>query len=210
MSCNIADLETGDILLFEPDQKVDKGFMKIFDWVIQTATHSTYTHVAFVLKDPTFIHPTLKGLYMWESGYEGKPDPQDGLIKLGVQITPIHECFRSFKGKVYVRKMSEGRDRITNTILEQIHDVVYNKPYDTFPKDWIEALFRKDTDPQKTDRFWCSALVSYILVKLDFLDADLDWSMIRPSDLSSASNYLMFKNGCCYGEDICIDKDDTY
>ena len=204
MSINISDLDTGDILLFEPDNSQDKGFMKIFDWVIQTATKSTYTHVSFVLKDPTFIHPTLKGLYMWESGYEGKPDPQDGEIKLGVQITPIHQCLESYKGNVYVRKMSQGRDRITPEILQQIHDVVYDKPYDTFPKDWIEALFRKDSNPQKTDRFWCRAFVSYILVRLNMLESDLDWSIIRPSDLSSESNYLTFKDGCCYDQDICI------
>ena len=42
-----------------------------------------------VLKDPSFLHPTLKGLYVWESSWEGKADPQDGKIKLGVQNNSI-------------------------------------------------------------------------------------------------------------------------
>ena len=41
------------------------------------------------MKDPTFINPELKGIYVWESGWEGKPDPQDGFTKLGVQLTSL-------------------------------------------------------------------------------------------------------------------------
>ena len=51
-----------------------------------------------VLKDPAFIHPNLKGYYgIWESGREGKPDPQDNKIKLGVQITPFHQIYEKCK-----------------------------------------------------------------------------------------------------------------
>ena len=50
-----------------------------------------------VIKDPAFIHPSLKGTYIWESSWEGKPDPQDGEIKLGVQITPFLEIYDHYK-----------------------------------------------------------------------------------------------------------------
>ena len=46
--------------------------------LVKWGTHSNYTHVAMVLKDPTFLHPHLKGAYVWESSWEGLPDPQDG------------------------------------------------------------------------------------------------------------------------------------
>ena len=64
MSCNINDLETGDMLFFSPSAKTVRGYMRFLDWLIQSATDSSYTHVAFVLKDPTFIHPVLKCLYI--------------------------------------------------------------------------------------------------------------------------------------------------
>jgi len=204
MSFNINDLETGDMLLFSPSTKTEHGIMKYLDWMIQSATDSSYTHVAFVLKDPTFIHPVLKGLYIWESSYEGTPDPQDDKIKFGVQITPLHQCIQNFNGKIFVRKMTKGENSITSEKLQKIHNIVYDKPYDIMPTDWIQAWVRKDYSPQKTDRFWCSALVSYILVKLGMLDSTLDWSMIRPSDLSSSSNYLKFTDSCCYGDDTCL------
>jgi hypothetical protein len=99
--------------------------------------------------------------------------------------------------------MKKGRDLINNEKLEEIHKVVYDKPYDIHPGDWIGAINRTDSQPQKTDRFWCSALVSYILVKLGFLSDNLDWSIVRPQDLSSSSNYLNFEK-CEYSDDCKI------
>ena len=195
-------LKTGDILLFVGNPK--NPVMKVFDWIIQTATHSKYSHAAIVLKDPTFINPNLKGLYVWESGWEGTPDPQDGHIKLGVQLTPFYEFLSNFEGSIYVRRLNKGDTRINTDKLTKIHNVVYNKPYDIDIKDWLEAWDRKDSEPQKTSRFWCSALVAYILVQFGFLDEKTDWSIIRPVDLSSHSTYLDFLEVCQYGEDEYI------
>ncbi len=56
------NLQTGDILLFSPN--TNNIFFKLLDYGIRQFTQSQYTHVAFVLKDPTFIHSNLKGLYI--------------------------------------------------------------------------------------------------------------------------------------------------
>lgn len=196
------ELKTGDILLFNPGKNSNFLF-NILDWGIRYFTSSEFTHVAMVLKDPQFINKNLKGTYIWESSWEGKPDPQDGKVKLGVQITPIHEFLKSYKGEIYVRKLQKGGDKITDEKLKSIHDVVYDKPYDIVPMDWIGAISRKDSDPQKTNRFWCSALVSYFMVRLSFLPEDLDWSIVRPSDLSSQSDYCKWCN-CEYSRDILV------
>lgn len=195
----IRDLNTGDILLFCP--RSNNFFFKVLDMGITYFTGSKYTHTAFVLKDPTFINPSLKGIFIWESSYEGTEDPQDGKVKLGVQITPIYQFLRNYEGTIYVRKIKDGKSNINNEKLKEIHKIVYDKPYDICPKDWIEAINRKDSNPQKTDRFWCSALVCYILVQLGFLDKETDWSMMRPCDLSSTTNFLKFVN--CKYEDDC-------
>ena len=71
-------------------------------------------------------------------------------------------------------------------------------------KDWLEAWFRKDSHPQKTDRFWCSALVAYFMVEFKFIDEDIDWSIIRPSDLSSNSDYLKWNSCCLYHTDCLL------
>ena len=191
-------LKTGDILLF--DNK-GGGIMGIFSSLIKKITKSDISHVAMVLKDPDFIDPPLKGIYVWESNYEGKPDPQDGKIKFGVQITPLEEMFdyyRKNKSKVFVRRIICYPSIFSKNNLEDIHKVVYDKVYDITMSDWIEAIERKDKKPQKTDRFWCSALVGYIYTKCGLLSPNTDWSILRPSDFTTKySSNLEFMNNAC-------------
>ena len=191
------DLDTGDLLLFCNN---DSWFTQL----IRYGSHSDYTHVAMILKDPEFIHPSLKGTFVWESSWEGKPDPQDGKIKLGVQITPLQEIIDSYHDKnIYVRKLVKGKDKMTSESLRDIHQVVYDKPYDVLPSDWIEALFRKDSSPQKTNRFWCSALVGYIYTKSGILEPDTDWSILSPNDFSLTADTLHFTTDCCLEQSEC-------
>jgi hypothetical protein len=210
------NLETGDLLLFSDNST---GWFGYFTSAIKYFTNSKYSHIGMVLKNPTFIHPSLKGIYVWESSWEGKADPQDGKIKLGVQITPLLEIVDTYKknnGHIYSRKLkflnNNNNDNLFNfrllidkklrkitfndSNLKKIHNIVYNKPYDIVPKDWIEAIFRKDDNPQKTDRFWCSALVGYIYTQLGILDKNTDWSILRPSDFSIENEYLDMTGIC--------------
>ena len=188
------NLKTGDILLFDYE---GGGLFGLFTSAIKYFTNSEYSHVAMVLKDPEFIHPSLKGYYIWESSWEGKPDPQDNKIKLGVQITPFEEIYNHYKlknSKIVVRRINNN-EYFTNDKLNAIHKVVYDKPYDLVPKDWIDEIFHKDAHPQKTDRFWCSALIGYIYTKCNILDSKTDWSGLRASDFSEKyKNNLQFIN----------------
>ena len=192
---NLDDLNTGDLLLFNNSNPT--GISSILTYLIKYGTHSNYSHVAMVLRDPVFLAPTLKGVFVWESSWEGKPDPQDGLIKLGVQITPIHEIMKDYKDDIVVaRKIQNAENIFTPEKLKQIHDVVYDKPYDVCPIDWVEAFLKKDPNPQKTSRFWCSALVGYIYTKCGVLDPNTDWSILAPNDLSLSGETVKFTENC--------------
>jgi hypothetical protein len=81
-------------------------------------------------------------------------------------------------------------DPFTHEKMKEIHDCVFNKPYDIVVRDWIEAYCKKDPDPQKISRFWCSALAAYIYTKVGLLDEKTDWSIIRPSFFSSENPEL--------------------
>jgi len=182
------ELNTGDILLFSGNDSLISSLIKRF-------TNSEVTHVGMILKDPDFIHPSLKGYYVWESGKEDEPDPQDNKTKFGVQITPFEEIYQSYQedsGNIYVRKVNQPNNIFTIDKLEGIHKVIYDKPYDIVPKDWIEGYLQKDPDPQKTNRFWCSALLGYIYTQCDCLNKDTDWSILRPCDFSDTTK-LKFK-----------------
>ena len=188
------DLKTGDLILFNSQSK---NFFSIISSMIRIGTQSNYTHIGMIIKDPSFIDTPLKGIYVWESGWEGEPDPQDDKVKLGVQITPLQEIIESYKdGYISVRKINCDPKLFSNEKLKDIHKVVYEKPYDIMPIDWILALFRKDLNPQRTSRFWCSALVGYIYTKCGILKSETDWSILRPSDFSIMFEHLKFEDDC--------------
>ena len=86
--------------------------------------------------------------------------------------------------------------KLSNKVLSKIHDVVYDKPYDIVPTDWIQAFFQHDSRPQKIDRFWCSALVGYIYTQLGILKDDTDWSILRPVDFSLSGESVKFNSNC--------------
>ena len=192
------DLKTGDILLFDGNSK--NWFFKIFDGLIKYFTDSDYTHIGMIVKDPKFLNKELKGYYVWESGTEKQPDPQDNMKKLGVQITPLEEIINSYldnNGKIFYRKIDCHLDTFTKEKLKEIHDVVYNKPYDVNPIDWINAaLKRKGKHPQNTSTFWCSAFVGYIYAELGIIDSSTDWTILSPNDFSETDENLNFINNC--------------
>lgn len=193
---NLGDLKTGDLLLF--NHKAEWSFMGILTSLIKFGTHSDYSHIAMVLRDPTWLDPALKGLYVWESSFNGTPDPQDGKVKLGVQVTPLAELMAAYPQHIYVRRPtwpSSTATPFTPSTLRTIHRVVYDKPYDLVPKDWVDALLRKDPDPQVVSRFWCSALVGYIYTITGILAPTTDWTILRPSDFSLDGQSLVFQGG---------------
>ena len=201
MPC-IEELETGDILLFT--KSPGSGIFYYADSLISMWTKSPYVHCAFVIKDPSFIHPTLKGTYIWESGWEyGDKDPQDDKSKFGTQLTPIYEYLKNAPAcSVFVRKKIRGE--IPSLKLFTIHNKIYNKPYDIDIFDWLGAAIRKDHGKeQRTKRFWCSAFVTYILVELGFVDKKENWDIVRPADLSSYTKdeYGIQFIHCEYGDD---------
>jgi hypothetical protein len=78
--------------------------------------------------------------------------------------------------------------------LAEIYKITYDKPYDYNIVDWILAWFKKDITPQKTDRFWCSALLGYIYTELGLLPKDTDWSILTPSDFSTENPDFPFQH----------------
>ena len=204
-------IRTGDLILF--DSK-NTGIFRLFDSAIKFFTGSDYNHIAMVLVNPTFMAKTCNlpienflGYFVWESSWEGTPDPQDEKIKLGVQLTPLEEVINNNRGKFFIRKI-ECSDELykktfNNNNLEDIHEIVYDKMYDINPLDWVGALFRKDIDPQKTDRFWCSALMGIIYSKLGIIVDNIDWSILRPSDFSieDKNKHLEFNEGFKLGDE---------
>ena len=73
-----------------------------------------------------------------------------------------------------------------------------------YPIDLIEAIKKKDKEPQRTDCFWCSAFVGYIYTKSNILESNTDWSIMEPCDFSEGQQKLNLINNASLGEEIKI------
>lgn len=179
----IDDLRTGDILFFDehPDNACDNWFVHC----IKKCTSSRYSHCAYVLRWKFNLN--RDEIYLWESSYHPPSvDPVDSKKnKFGVQITPLSYYTKNYPGRVdiYVRQRDRNLPSVSKFILEEIRHVVYEKPYDIRICDWVKAKFRCGPKPN-TKRFWCSALLGYILCYNNDIES-CDWSALRAEDFSS-------------------------
>lgn len=197
---NADALQTGDLLLVCGSPPPTSVFHWLLDSAVSFFTHSAYTHAGMVVRDPTFAS-VPRGLYVWESCWENETDPETGRYRMGVRLTHLNTFVKASEGPIYVRQRTNGV--LDESILAEIHEVVKNKPYDVDPFDWLLAILRKDSDPQKTSRFWCSAFVAYVLVRVGWLAKEVDWSIVRPCDLASTGTYLKWTQDV-YGQECML------
>ena len=180
------NFNTGDIILCIANKSYNSLsdiLYSYFDSFIQLFSNSKYTHCGMILKNPVINNFHYEGVFLWEANLEHILDIEDNRYHFGVTIIPLNQFIKTYNGKIFHRKI-DPIIQITNKELQNIHDVVHDKPYDIVPMDWIFEIFKYDNKPQKTDRFWCSALLGYIYTKLGFLDKNTDWSILNPGDFS--------------------------
>lgn len=220
LATQLSELMTGDLLLFHNRASCLSSCMNLFSGLIDCCTGSKFSHVGIVLRDPTYINPNLKGLYLLESGLEREPDPEDHKVKLGVQITPMSEIIETSQDEdIYIRHLICNRDEQFYKNLTEAHTKVHNLSYDINIIDWITALERAESNPlwllnsnsrkQKNNTFWCSALVAYIYVKLGFLPLSTPWTLVSPKEFgtdNSNRNRLVFTD-CTITSEISLDVD---
>jgi hypothetical protein len=207
--------QTGDILLYNTTKYW-------YSRLIERFTSSDYSHVSIVLHRPTWLDPSLceEEYYVLESGSERFPDAVSGEIKFGVQVCPLSKVWAEYAsqgyGHLYVRRIRFLHPNGPGALMDGIkaaYAKVNECPYDLNPCDWIKCYFDEtQTLPQieassqrdqKTTSFWCSALVSFVLVVAGFLDKAVPWTVVTPYDFSAfcKPQRLAFQ-GCAYDAEV--------
>lgn len=178
----IESCETGDILLYSTTYWYSK--------IIEYVSGSKYSHISIILKNPTYLNPKLKGVYVLESSLAEDINDINLDKKInGVQIIPIEHVFDQYRnsniGNLYYRKLNVNRNSLfINNLKDTINNIEGDK-YDINILDWIKAAFDIQIgDLHKENTFWCSAMVSYVYIKLNMLDKNIPWTIISPKKYS--------------------------
>lgn len=187
LNISINDISTGDILLFQ-------GKNSIFSSLVEYFTGSDYSHCGMIIKPPiNFTDPPLDNdkIYFIESGIESTNQPEYPNNKiLGVQLTNLNELIDNYDGDIYYRKLiwdlSETEKHI---ILADLHKEIHNKHYDTNPIDFIEAYLGLNLcNKQRTNNFFCSALLGYLYTNMGLLSKTTNWDLLEPKYFSNRYN----------------------
>ena len=178
-------LQTGDIILFSGNTWISR--------IIQYVGRSSYSHIGIILKNPRFLN-LEDGIYLLESGYNPIPDSENHTIKYGVQIHLLDDVLkRCTKRSVFVRHVQCVRDEEFYERLSKVHSEIHDKPYDLNLFDWTNAEYNLfcprsiSKTFQITDRFWCSALVTYVLESLGLIE-DVNWTLVAPREFGKGGS----------------------
>ena len=184
---NYSDIEfdTGDIILFQDNST--STLLDYLAYLIQYFTDSKYSHVGMVVKDPLIKGKIIKGLYLLEStGFDSMKDIESNKTKFGVQIVELKERLKLSNDTHYYRKLNIERTPQFIDLYNKAYAIVKDRPYDINPTDWCKAEFDlKKGNVQKTNTFFCSALVSFLFTALNLLPKTTDWTIMRPKDLGT-------------------------
>jgi len=161
---------------------------------------------------------TEEEYYVLESGSERFPDAVSGEFKFGVQVAPFSKVWAEYASQGYGH-LCVRRIQLPDSDQQLIHGIkaAYEKskscPYDLNPCDWIKCYFDEHKTleqieasaqhNQKTTSFWCSALISFVLVVAGHLDKSVPWTVITPYDFSAfcKPQRLVFQ-GCTYDTEV--------
>lgn len=190
-------LKTGDIILchgYNP-----KGLDPGIDGVIEFFTHSPWEHAGLIIRDPSKILDVSlnDGLYIYQAGTgpNGYPDVLNGNL-CGVTLNKLDD-FLCNREHIYVRTLNNymftdnQKSKFRKAFKES-----HGKPYDKGWWNWFctginswccygKCKCCNCCVPKHVNDFWCSALVSFMYVKMGCFSKNLDWSDKTPVFLAS-------------------------
>ena len=197
------ELNTGDIILCHgySKDKPDPGV----DGLIEIATHSPWEHAAIIIKDPTWIDPSMVGLYVYQSGWG--PNNYGDVLTGDVSGTTLNH-FSDFvrnRQHLYLRSISNVEwSKKDVAKFKRAFKQSHSKPYDSNVLSWAGTgcgsyfgcpCISRLATPKETETFWCSALVSFMYCKMGWFSKCTDWSCKTPEDLAVANAQSPYQLG---------------
>lgn len=205
-----SDWESGDMILFHGTSW--------YSYVLEWFGHCRVSHVGILVRDVDLNRMNVRvidmdpnGWYVLHSGYG--ISTETGLYQFGVHIESLSRVLSQYGwNAVWIRKMHVLRNNTFVETMKRIHESIHQRPYDMSIRDWIMAewvvwfpMFASwfpSSWYQKTDHFWCSALVIYVYARLGWVHPNLPWSILSPFECTEKGTILRWN--IPVGSQICI------
>ena len=176
-------LKTGDVVLFSGKGGISTG--------IKWFTNSKWSHVGMVLRLPEW-----DAVLIWESTtLSDIADIESGKERKGVQIVPLSERIKKYKGEVSIRLLDTERTPEMLKELSLLRAEIKNRPYEEDKIELIKAAYDGPFGANKEDlsSLFCSEMVAEAYQRMGLLPEKPASNEYTPKDFSDAKKLKLLK-----------------
>lgn len=188
---------TGDLILFSGSSWFSK-FIEYF-------TNSNVSHVGIIVENPPMDIIQLYNLDKKETTFLFESVINLETNEYGVNLIPLRQRIKKYDGEVYIRfieNLHASNEELMRIIRPEL-ETEYKHGYDYNPLHFLECYAFNEltglskyladimSDPRRTDRVFCSALVAYCYSIMGLIKDDIKWSYIEPEYFESLNNLEM-------------------
>lgn len=186
-------LKTGDVVLFSGKGGISTG--------IKWFTNSKWSHVGMVLKLTEW-----DAVMLWESTtLSDIADVESGKERKGVQIVPLSERVRKYKGEVSIRLLDIERTPEMLKELSLLRSEIKGRPYEKDKIELIKAAYDGPFGANKEDlsSLFCSEMVAEAYQRMGLLSEKKSSNEYTPKDFADAGKMKLLKGKL--GSEIVIE-----
>ncbi len=178
------NLDTGDLVFFSGRGPISN--------MIKVMTRSKWSHVGMVLK----IHKWDMVL-LWESTTLSPiKDLQSGTVRQGIQLVPLSERLKAYKGTVGIRLLNVHKTAWMKARLSMLRREVAGRSYEQDKIELFKSLFNSYPGAEDLSSLFCSEVVAEAYQRMELLEEPpkgLPSNRYTPASLADFS--LQLKNG---------------
>jgi hypothetical protein len=173
-----SNIETGDIVLFSGKGGISAG--------IKWFTQCDWSHVGMALRLPEW-----NLVLLWESTtLSNIKDLESGIARKGVQLVPLSERMKGYKGEVAIRHLKIQRTPEMLQKLGEFRETVKGRKYEEDKIELIKAAYEGPFGQNVEDlsTLFCSELIAETYQRIGLLSEEKPSNEFTPRDFSEKAD----------------------
>jgi hypothetical protein len=188
------NLKTGDVVLFSGKGGISTG--------IKWLTNSKWSHVGMVLRLPEW-----DAVMLWESTtLNDIADVESGKERKGVQIVPLSERVKKYKGEVSIRFLDIERSPEMLKELSLLRAEIKGRPYEKDKIELIKAAYDGPFGANEEDlsSLFCSEMVAEAYQRMGLLSEKKQSNEYTPKDFADVGKLELLRGNL--GSEVIVEE----